>query len=123
MNAQGLQVRDATLAVIHSYPMQPGISGKVEAPTAAPAMTVPVTTTVAVAPPQKNETIVFTPSQPAIEKEASGIVETGIVKRENLADLGIWVSPPVREELVGVEVADLDGDGHKEAALAYPHLV
>jgi len=117
MTAQGIQVCDADFAVIHSYPMQHSISGKSEAPTVAPAMTVPV------APPQKNETIVFAPSQPAIEKEASGIVETGIVKRENLADLGIWVSPPVREELVGIEVADLDGDGQLETAMAYPHQI
>lgn len=44
-----------------------------------------------------------------------------IVQQDLTGEKGVWIGPTLRGEAVGVEVADLDGDGRQEVILAFSH--
>ncbi|MFA5516413.1 MAG: VCBS repeat-containing protein [Desulfuromonadales bacterium] len=45
----------------------------------------------------------------------------GIIRQEMEAGAGVWRSPELAGEIVGVHVADFDGDGRQEIAAAFPY--
>lgn len=65
---------------------------------------------VPVAPP--SAVIIAQPSLPAV---------SAIVQAQSSAVKGIWMSPELNGEVVGVAVAELDGDGLLEIAVAYSY--
>lgn len=115
LRPDGLEVRDAAFQALHAY-----AAADLGLAPPAPAVAVPVAAPQPAAPAASGIVPAPVPAPPA---PAEGIVRTGIVRREDTATQGIWASPSVREELVSIEVADFDGDGQIEAALAYPHEI
>lgn len=127
-----LEARDPAFNVLHSYPIGANAPLPAVAPATAPTAPAPVVTgspVAAVVPTAPRST--SAPSGPAIvaaPAQAGGAVVgdfSPAIVRQNLAEAerGVWVSPAVKESLVGVEVGELDGDGKLETALLYAHRI
>lgn len=121
-----LEVRDPAFTVLRAYAVgtaHPAATATV-APAAAgiPVAAAPVGSAPALMPAPTGGGIVAAPAP-----TGSGIVGdfSPAIVRRNLAEAerGVWVSPAVKEALVGVEVGELDGDGKLETALLYAHRI
>lgn len=114
-----LEVRDPAFNVLRAYAV-----GGAAAPAAAgvPVAAAPVVSAPAMMPAPSGPAIVAAPAP-----TGAGVVGTfsPAIVRQNLAEAerGVWVSPAVKESLVGVEVGELDGDGKLETALLYAHRI
>lgn len=120
-----LEVRDPAFTVLRAYAVGAGAPGMAAvAPAAAgiPVAAAPVVSAPALMPAPTGGGIVAAPAP-----TGSGIVGdfSPAIVRRNLAEAerGVWVSPAVKEALVGVEVGELDGDGKLETALLYAHRI
>jgi len=120
-----LEVRDPGFNVLRTYPVTTTVM--TAAPTAvASAATLPPATAIVTAaqpslPAPMGPAIVAAPAQTGA---VVGNFSPAII-RQNLAEAerGVWVSPAVKEALVGVEVGEMDGDGKLETALLYAHRI
>ncbi|TRO82230.1 FG-GAP repeat domain-containing protein [Desulfuromonas acetexigens] len=120
-----LEVRDPAFTVLRAYAV--GGAAAPATATIAPAAGIPV----AAAPSVSAPAMMPAPTGAAIiaapAPTGSSVVGdfSPAIVRQNLAEAerGVWVSPAVKEPLVGVEVGELDGDGKLETALLYAHRI
>ncbi|MBE0599352.1 MAG: VCBS repeat-containing protein, partial [Desulfuromonadales bacterium] len=61
------------------------------------------------------------PAIVAAPAPAAPATASAIVRREATATEGVWFGPDFAAEIVGIHVADLDGDGRQEVAIALPY--
>lgn len=119
-----LEVRDPAFTVLRAYAV--GGAAAPAAATIAPAAGIPVAAATAPAPAlmpaPTGSAIIAAPAPTA--SSVVGDFSPAIVRR-NLAEAerGVWVSPAVKESLVGFEVGELDGDDKLETALLYAHRI
>lgn len=120
-----LEVRDPAFTVLRAYavgtaqPAAPAVVASGVPVAAAPAVSASAP---ALMPAPSGPAIVAAPAPTG--SSVVGTFSPAIV-RQNLAEAerGVWVSPAVKESLVGVEVGELDGDGKLETALLYAHRI
>jgi hypothetical protein len=120
-----LEVRDPAFTVLRAYAV--GGAAAPAAATIAPAAGIPVAAAPSVSAPAMmpaptGSAIIAAPAPTG--SSVVGDFSPAIVRR-NLAEAerGVWVSPAVKEALVGIEVGELDGDGKLETALLYAHRI
>lgn len=65
--------------------------------------------------------IAVTPAASAIVPAPEPATGSAIVKSQSASAEGLWMSPEIKGELVGLAVADINGDGRLETALAFSH--
>jgi len=66
-------------------------------------------------------TIAVAPMPSVIVSAPEPATGSAIVKSQSANAEGLWMSPEIKGELVGLAVADLNGDGRLETALAFAH--
>ncbi|MDW7644056.1 MAG: VCBS repeat-containing protein [Desulfuromonadales bacterium] len=106
LQADGLVVRGPDFAPIHAYSLDAPLQ-KAAAATAAP---------VAVPAPAPAPAPVSAPALVVAPPPTSA----AIVRNATPDQQGLWYGPDIQGRPVGVEVADFDGDGQQEMAVALP---
>ncbi|BCR03048.1 hypothetical protein DESUT3_01170 [Desulfuromonas versatilis] len=119
-----LSVRGPGFQVLQAYPA-PSSLVATAAPQTAPQPTVQAPSAAPAAGPGpvsalQPGAIVRPAPAPAISAApAAG----AIVRQKAEAPEGLWYGPEFTDQVVGVEAADLDGDGQLEIATAFPHRI
>ncbi len=113
LNDNGLGVKDGAFNPLRFY------AGAALAPeTGAPPATLPSVPATSALPKSGAVPvatgIVPRPSPPATQ------IGSAIIRAGGRQEEGIWIGPEIKGEPVGLAVADFDGDGRQETALAFP---
>lgn len=111
LKPSGLEIIDSTGQRIKSYPLPEGVVASSPASAAAATPTSVAAPAVLAAKPAAAPAVIL----PPVETTA----EAAIVRRDPSSDQNIWTSSALGGSAVGVEVADFDGDGRQEVAMAF----
>lgn len=84
---------------------------------AAPIVSAPTQ----IVPAPTTGTVAVAPVARAIVPAPEPATGSAIVKSQSANAEGLWMSPEIKGELVGLAVADVNGDGRLETALAFAH--
>ncbi|MGE4580333.1 MAG: FG-GAP repeat domain-containing protein [Desulfuromonadales bacterium] len=104
LQADGLVVRGPDFAPIHAYPLDAPL------PKAAAATPAPVALSTPTPAPVSAPALVVAPPP----------TTAAIVRNATPDQQGLWYGPDIQGRPVGVAVADFDGDGQQEVAVALP---
>jgi hypothetical protein len=116
LNENGLGVKDGAFNPLRFYPAAASLPAAAAIRPAAPPTSIQPTLPAAPLPVPAAPAagIIVRPPQPLV---ASG---GAIVRAGGRQEEGVWYSPEIKGEPVGLAVGDFDGDGRQETALAFP---
>jgi len=122
LTSRSLTVRGPDFQVIHAYPLPDGVlPTSVASQSTAVQVSKPMASTVPVPVPSVPSGIVPAASAPAVQGTSSAPAggSSAIVRDTQPPAAGVWKSPIMKGKPVGIAVADLDGDGKLETAVAF----